>query len=126
MHHPLMRGNLLAFALVIALTLSCPVDASWGMPLATAVMMAVGAFLAAVPGRILRRKQPRPKLSWRRCVAGFLGGLGVAVGTGLAGGSLSLQGILALGTGGAGSAAFILTAVLTAMLGAWHGRREEA
>lgn len=126
MHHPFVRGNLLALALVIALTLSRPVDAAPDMPPAMAAMIAAGAFLAAVPGRVLRRKQPRPKLMWRRCAAGFLGGLGAALGTGLAGGSLSLQGLLALGTGGAGSAAFVLTAVLTAMLGAWHGRRDEA
>ena len=124
MHHPWMRGNLLALALVTALTLGSAVDVQAGMPAAQAAMVVTGAFLAAAPGRILRRRQPRPKTGWKRCAVGFLGGFGTALGAGLAGGSLSLQGLLALGTGGAGSAAFLLTALAFALPCAWAGRRE--
>ena len=119
MHHPYLRGFLLALTLTAAFTLGAAVDDS---PVQF-IMIAVGACLAAIPGRIARRKQPRPALSWRRCLRGFLGGLGVSLGCLLAGGGWSLQWLLALGAGGAGSVGFAVTALLCALACALPGRR---
>ena len=93
MHHPLWRGFLLAVTLTAALTLGAPVDL---LPpgdrttLAQAAMIIPGAFIAALPGRILRRKEARPVTGWKRCAAGFRGGLGATAGLLLAGGGWSL------------------------------------
>lgn len=122
MHHPYLRGGLLALTLVAAFTFGAPVDASPVQLLAAAA----GAFLAAVPGRILRRKEKRPALSWQRCLRGFLGGFGVALGCLIAGGGWSMQWLLALGTGGMGSLGFAGAAILTAVLCAALGRRRTA
>lgn len=122
MHHPYLRGLLLALTLVAAFTLGATVDANPVQFLA----VTVGACLAAVPGRILRRKEQRPALSWQRCLRGFLGGFGVALGCLMAGGGWSLQWLLALGTGGVGSLGFAGVAILAALLCAAWGRRRRA
>ncbi|MGN1021508.1 MAG: hypothetical protein ACI4O7_14185 [Aristaeellaceae bacterium] len=62
---------------------------------AMAVMMIPGAFLASLPGRF-RRRGERRRSSGRGCAACFLGGLGLMLGAGLAGGGdgMMLTGLL--------------------------------
>lgn len=52
-------------------------------PLAVWVMTAAGAFLAALPGRIRRRKEPRLRSSWQGCVVCFCAGLVMVLAAGL-------------------------------------------
>ena len=48
------------------------------------VMLPVGAFLAALPGRLRRRGQPRPRSTWRGCAVCFAGGMAAMLAAGLA------------------------------------------
>ena len=79
---------LLAVILVALMVMAGEAD-----PRAVFVMMAVGAFLAALPERIRRRKEPRLKSSWQGCVVCFLAGVALVLAAGLA----QMNGRLALG-----------------------------
>lgn len=47
------------------------------------LMTAIGAFLAALPGRIRRRKEPRQRATWQGCAACFVAGLVMVPAAGL-------------------------------------------
>lgn len=47
------------------------------------LMTAVGAFLAALPGRIRRRKEPHQHATWQGCAACFAAGLVMVLAAGL-------------------------------------------
>ena len=88
------RGGFL-LALTIAALLVARGSVDWlaayrledGFFAAALVMMAPGAFLASLPGRIRRRKEPRARTSWRACAVCFVGGVVMMLGAGLAGGA---------------------------------------
>ena len=61
--------------------------------LAAWVMTALGAFLAALPGRIRRRKEPRLRSTWRGCLVCFAACLVMVLAAGLA----RMNGIRAVG-----------------------------
>lgn len=58
---------------------------------ALAVMLIPGAFLAALPGRIRRRKEPRLRSSWQGCLTSFIGGAVLMLAAGLAHGGDGLH-----------------------------------
>lgn len=123
MAHPLMKGFLLAVTLTAALTLGAAVNLNPGDPVQAGAMV-LGALIAAIPGRVMRRRHPRPTLSWQRCLAGFLGGFGTMLGAGLASGGIFFHGLMAAGAGAVSSAAFIAVMLTVAMICAWARRRE--
>ena len=53
-------------------------------PLAVFAMMALGAFLAAMPERIRRRREPRLRSTWQGCVVCFGAGMAMVLAAGLA------------------------------------------
>ena len=59
------------------------------------VMLPVGAFLAALPGRLRRHGRPRLRSTWQGCAVCFAGGVLAMLAAGLAemGGGLSLTGL---------------------------------
>ena len=80
-------------------------------------MLPVGAFLAALPGRIRRwrRKEKRPSLHWQDCVKGAVGGFLMLLGAGMAGGGMAFHGF-----GGAAASALSGWAALAVIaLCAW-------
>ncbi len=56
-----------------------------GYPAALAVMLAVGAFLAALPGRLRRRGETAQRSTPRSCLIALLGGFGMTLAAELAG-----------------------------------------
>jgi len=74
------RGWLLLATTVAALM----VMAGEANALAVWSMTAVGAFLAALPGRIRHRKEPRLRSTWQGCVACFAAGFVMVLAAGLA------------------------------------------
>lgn len=79
MSDPRPRGwLLLAIAIVAKMIMgtSANTTALW-------LMSAVGGFLAALPGRIRRRKQPRQHSTWQGCAACFAAGLVMVLAAGL-------------------------------------------
>lgn len=111
------RGWLLLAASAAALM----VLAGQADPLAVWIAMAAGAFLAALPGRIRKRKASRRRSGWRGCAACFAGGavLTLAAGLGDMNGHL-LTGLLA---GNVSAWAFAGMVVLGALPGAWLAER---
>ena len=110
MDHGFRRGLWLAVAAAVCIALSGRIDlmAAYSQVqglyteispqpffVAMVVMMIPGAFLASLPGRFRRRGEKR-RSTGRGCVACFLGGAGVALGAGLAGGGdgMMLTGLL--------------------------------
>ena len=82
---------LLAVALASAMTAAGRLDLLAAYTLAGSrfqgavlVMLPVGAFLAALPGRLRRRGQPRPRYTWRGCAVCFAGGMAAMLAAGLA------------------------------------------
>ena len=87
------------------------------LALCAAGMLPVGAFLAALPGRIRRwrRKEKRPPLHWQDCVKGAVGGFLMLLGAGMAGGGMAFHGF-----GGAAASALSGWAALAVIaLCAW-------
>ena len=110
MDHGFRRGLWLAVAAAVCIALSGRIDlmaaysqvqglytetAPARFAVAMAVMMIPGAFLASLPGRFRRRGEKR-RSTGRGCLACFLGGVGLMLGAGLAGGGdgLMLTGLL--------------------------------
>ena len=110
MDHGFRRGLWLAVAAAVCIALSGRIDlmaayaqvqglyaetAPARFAVAMAVMMIPGAFLASLPGRFRRRGGKR-RATLRGCAACFLGGLGLMLGAGLAGGGdgMMLTGLL--------------------------------
>ena len=110
MDHGFRRGLWLAVAAVVCIALIGRIDllaassqvqglytdtAPQPFFVAMAVMMIPGAFLASLPDRFRRRGGKR-RATGRGCIACFLGGVGVAIGAGLAGGGdgMMLTGLL--------------------------------
>lgn len=82
---------LLAVALASAMTAAGRLDLLAAYTLAGSrfqgavlVMLPVGAFLAALPGRLRRRGQPRPRSTWRGCAVCSAGGMAAMLAAGLA------------------------------------------
>lgn len=110
MDHGFRRGLWLAVAAAVCIALSGRIDlmtayaqvqglyaetAPARFAVAMAVMMIPGAFLASLPGRF-RRRDGKRRATLRGCAACFLGGLGLMLGAGLAGGGdgMMLTGLL--------------------------------
>jgi len=74
---------------------------------------ALGAFLAALPGRLRRLRERPEKPRWTRCVTALVCGAAMSVGLGLAGSGRIL---LSLAEGSTGAMAFVLTAWGTGVL----------
>ena len=79
---------LLAIALVALMVMAGEAD-----PLAVFAMTAAGAFLAALPERIRRRKEPHLRSSWRGCLVCFFSAAAMVLAAGLA----RMNGRLAVG-----------------------------
>lgn len=73
------RGWLLLAVVIVALM----VMAGDAQPVAVWVMTAVGAFLAALPGRIRHRQEPRLRSGWKGCLVCFAAGFLMVLGAGL-------------------------------------------
>ena len=115
--HPLWRGFWLALALTAALLLS-DVDAlmAYGLNrrmLALCGATTLGAFLAALPGRLWRLRERPEKPRWTRCVLALVCGAAMSVGFGLAGSGRIL---LSLAEGSTGALAFVLAAWGTGLI----------
>lgn len=74
------KGWLLLAIVIVSLM----VMAGEAHPAAVYAMTAVGAFLAALPGRIRRRKEPRLRSSWQGCLMCFGAGFVMVLAAGLA------------------------------------------
>lgn len=114
--HPLWRGFWLALVLTAALLLS-DVDSLMAYRLNRQMLVlcgaaVLGAFLAALPGRLRRRTKPE-KPRWTRCVLALVCGLVMSIGLGLAGSGRIL---LSLAEGSSGAVAFVLAAWGTGLL----------
>lgn len=107
---PQPKGWLLLAAAVVALMVMAG-DAN--LPAAWA-MTAAGGFLAALPGRIRRRKAPRQRSTWQGCLVCFGAGLVMVLALGLG----QLEGRLAQGLmqGSASAWAFGVLAWLAALI----------
>lgn len=115
--HPLWRGFWLALALTAALLLS-DVDSLMAYRLnrrglALFGAAALGAFLAALPGRLRRRGERPEKPRWTRCVTALACGLVMTASLGLAGSGRIL---LSLAEGSTGAMAFAAAAWLTGLI----------
>lgn len=115
--HPLWRGFWLALALTAALLLS-DVDSLMAYRLnrrglALFAAAALGAFLAALPGRLRRRSERPEKPRWMRCLLALACGLVMTASLGLAGSGRIL---LSLAEGSTGAMAFAAAAWLTGLL----------
>ena len=106
------RGWLLA-AMVMAALMVMAGDAN---PWAVWSMTAAGAFLAALPGRIRRRKEPRLRSSWRGCLVCFAAGFAMVLSGGLA--DVNGRIISGLMAGSVGAYAFAALAWLAAFAAA--------
>lgn len=73
------RGWFLLAVLIVALM----VMAGDAHPAAVWAMTAAGAFLAALPERIRRRKEPRLRSGWKGCVMCFAAGFLMVMAAGL-------------------------------------------
>ena len=126
------RGFLLAASAAACITMQGRVDwlCAYGLSsdffVAVAVMMIPGAFLASLPGRIRRRREPREKSSVRGCLSCFLGGIGLMLGAGLAGGGDGLM-LTGLGQGSVSAFVFLGASWLAGLIAArLAGRRDPA
>lgn len=129
--HPLWRGFWLAVVMTAALVLLDGVDwlAAYQLDrraLALSGAVVTGAFLAALPGRIRRRRERPSITAWQRCLRAFLCGAAMTLAAGMAGGGRILP---ALMEGSTGAYAFAGTAWLAGLLttriaGAVAARRE--
>lgn len=79
---------LLAIALVALMVMAGEAE-----PLAVFALTAAGAFLAALPERIRRRKEPRLHSGWRGCLVCFASAAAMVLAAGLA----QMNGHLAIG-----------------------------
>ena len=86
---------LLPLALAAAMTMAGRLDLLAAYTLAgdrfqgaLLVMLPVGAFLAALPGRLRRHGRPRLRSTWQGCAACFVGGASVTGGAGTIAGAL--------------------------------------
>lgn len=125
---PSARGAFMAaLACVAALAVAGGIDllgvfvrpAEGGFAAAFALMLPVGACLAALPERIRHRFRPQVRSSWRGCLSCFAGGFALVAGaaaarmgdglllTGLAQGSLSALAFLAVAWPCAALAAYL-------------------
>lgn len=107
---PQPKGWLLLAAVTVALMVmvgEASLPAAWAMT-------AAGAFLAALPGRIRRRKAPRQRSAWQGCLVCFGAGLVMVLALGLG----QLEGHLAqsLMQGSTGAWAFCAMAWLAALI----------
>lgn len=129
--HPLWRGFWLAMVLTAALTLLGGVDwlAAYRLDRRALVLYGAataGAFLAALPGRLRRRRERPLPTTWQRCLRAFLCGAAMTLAAGIAGSGRILP---ALMEGSAGAYAFVGTAwaagfLTTRIAGAVIVRRE--
>lgn len=91
------RGFLLAVAAAACIAAMGRIDwlAAYGLTsgffLSAAAMMIPGAFLASLPGRIRRRKEPMRRSGWKGCAACLAGGAALVIGAGIAGGGDGLM-----------------------------------
>ncbi|MGN0779309.1 MAG: hypothetical protein ACI4MJ_09200 [Aristaeellaceae bacterium] len=131
MDHAFRRGLWLAVAAAVGITLMGRIDlmaayrqvqglytqtAPARFFTAMAVMMIPGAFLASLPGRFRHRGEKR-RSTLRDCIVCLLGGVGVMLGAGLAGGGdgLMLTGIV---QGSVSAYAFLLVSWLCGLIAA--------
>lgn len=116
--HPLWRGFWLAVAMMAGLVLmgftdSLDVFRLDRRMIAYAGAIVVGAFIGALPGRLRRGSRPAQSTTWQRCLRGFLCGLGMTLGIGLAGRGFILPALL---TGSAGALGFCAMALLAGFI----------
>ena len=109
--HPLWRGFWLAAVLAAIRVLLGGQDwlAAYQLnrrSLALYAAAAVGAFLAALPGLIRRRRERPLRTTWQRYLLAFLCGAAMLLSVGMAGGSI----LPALMEGSVGAYAFVGTA----------------
>ena len=125
--HPLWRRFWLAVVLTAARVLLGGVDwlAAYRLDrqaLVPAGAAAMGAFLAALPGRLRRRRLRPIRTSWQRCLRAFLCGAAMALALGMAGSGRILP---ALMEGSTGAYAFVgaawLTGFVTTRIGVRRG-----
>jgi hypothetical protein len=115
-----VRGWLLLAAVIVALM----VISDGVSPLAVWSMMAAGAFLAALPGRIRRRKEERLRSGWKGCLGGFAAGMVMVLAAGL--GRMNGQLPSGLMQGSVSAWAFGAAAWLAALLTARLAERRRA
>ncbi|MBE5803594.1 MAG: hypothetical protein E7316_03680 [Clostridiales bacterium] len=85
-------------------------------PAAVWAMTAAGAFLAALPGRIRRRKEPRLRSTWQGCLVCFAAGLVMVLAAGL--GRMNGRLLMGLMQGSVSAFAFGAAAWLAALIAA--------
>jgi len=104
------KGWFLLAVVVVALM----VMADEAHPLAGWVMTAAGAFLAALPGLIRRRKEPRLRSTWQGCLVCFFSGLVMVLAAGL--GHMNGQLLMGLMQGNISAYAFGAAAWLAGLI----------
>lgn len=128
--HPLWRGFWLACVMTALLVLAGGMDwlAIYRLDRAALALgggLLAGAFLAALPGRIRRRRERPVRPPWRRCLRAFLCGAAMTLGCAMAGSGRILP---ALMEGSVGAYAFVGAAWLAGLIAVraaarWRGRR---
>lgn len=116
--HPLWRGFWLAVVMASALVVLGGLDLPSALAGDRAMLAAgggvtLGAFLAALPGRIRARHAAFPRPDWRRCLRAFLAGAAMMLGLRMAGSGRILP---ALMEGSAGAYAFVAAAWLAGVI----------
>lgn len=106
--HPLWRGFWLAAAIAAVRYLLGPVDSLAPFSLRRSALVyaagiAGGALLAALPSVFRKRRLPRLRTSWQRCLRAFLCGGAMALALGMAGSGSILPALL---TSSAGAVSF--------------------
>lgn len=116
--HPLWRGFWLAAAMAAGLVLLGAADdlSLFRMDrrmIALGGGLTLGAFLAALPGRLRKGRAHRQSTTWQRCLRAFLCGVGMALALRFAGDGRILP---ALMTGSAGAWGFAAAALLAGLM----------
>lgn len=117
--HPLWRGFWLAAVVAAGMVLMGFTDCLGAFRLERRMLafcgaVTVGAFLGALPGW-LRKSAPPVSAGWKRCLRGFLCGMGLALAFSLCGDGRLLSAFLTGSTGAWGFAAAALIAGFAAV-----------
>lgn len=121
--HPFRRAFLLALVLVAMMVMTGTPSlyetftVRGGSPaaLAFALMIVPGAFLAALPGRVSRRNEPRMMSTWQNCLLMFVAGAVLMIGAHMAGAG-DVRGMAGAMQGGVGALTFVACAYVAALI----------
>ncbi len=126
--HPLWRGFWLAAAMAAGLVLLGAADSLALFRLDRRMIalgggLTLGAFLAALPGRLRKGRAHRQSTTWQRCLRAFLCGVGLTLALRFAGDGRILPGMM---TGSSGAWGFAAAALLAGFIAVRIAERRRA